>query len=133
MDSPSKVKNAFQFLKYEAKERLLVVNLTNRHAIMNFEVVVQGTVNQVSLRVSEILRTAVIINAPAIILVDNHPAGDPTPSKEDIRLTQRVIDAAKMMEIRVLDHLIVGEEGTISLAEQGLLMNGESSNANALY
>lgn len=121
LDAPHKVYSAFNFLRYEPKEKFVVANINNQNEIMNFEVVASGTVNQVSLRPSEVLRTAVIINAPAIILIHNHPSGVPTPSDSDIRFTQRIVDAAKILDIKVLDHVIIGESDYISLNKKGLM------------
>lgn len=72
LDAPHKVYSAFNFLKYVPKEKFICVNLNNQNQVMNFEVVASGTVNQVSLRPSEVLRTAVIINAPVVILYQLH-------------------------------------------------------------
>lgn len=67
-----------------------------------------GTVNAVSLRPAEVLRSAIIINAPAMILVHNHPSGNPKPSHSDIQFTQLIKRAAKYFDIEVLDHVIIG-------------------------
>jgi DNA repair protein RadC len=96
-----------------------VVNLSNQNTIMSYEVVASGTVNSVSLRPAEVLRTAVIVNAPTIVLVHNHPSGIPQPSKSDIAFTKTVIDAAKLLDISVIDHVIIGENNFYSLKEQG--------------
>ena len=108
LDNPEKVYQIFKFLSKETKEHFLVVNLSNQHAIINYETVAIGTVNAVSLRPAEVLRSAIIINAPAIILVHNHPSGNPKPSNSDVQFTQLIKQAAKHFDIEVLDHVIIG-------------------------
>lgn len=108
LDSPEKVYQVFKFLSEETKEHFIVVNLTNLHTILNFETVAIGTVNAVTLRPAEVSRSAIIINAPAIILVHNHPSGNPKPSNSDIQFTQLIKQAAKHFDIEVLDHVVIG-------------------------
>lgn len=108
LDSPEKVYQVFKFLSKETKEHFIVVNLTNQHTIMNYETVAIGTVNAVSLRPAEVLRSAILINAPAVILVHNHPSGNPKPSRSDIHFTQTIKQAAKHFDIEVLDHVVIG-------------------------
>ena len=67
----------------------------------------------------DIFQRAILVNAAAVILVHNHPSGDPTPSPEDIALTKKLVEAGRVMDITVLDHVIVREESYVSLKEQG--------------
>ena len=115
MTSPELVYKAFNFLKFEAKENFIVINLNNQHGIMNYEVVAIGTVNSIQLRPCEDLRTAVLLNAPAVILVHNHPSGYPDPSKSDIAFTNKVVECGKLLGIDVLNHIIIGESNFVSL------------------
>jgi len=108
LDSPERVYQVFKFLSKETKEKFIVVNLTNQHTIINYETIGIGTVNSVPLRPAEVLRSAIIINAPAIILVHNHPSGDPKPSRSDIHFTETIKQAAKQFDIQVLDHVVIG-------------------------
>ena len=108
LDSPEKVYRVFNFLSNKTKEHFIVVNLTNQHTIINYETVAIGTVNAVSLRPAEVLRSAILINAPAVILVHNHPSGDPKPSRSDIYFTETIKHAAKHFDIEVLDHVVIG-------------------------
>lgn len=119
MTSPELVHKAFNFLKFEAKEQFIVINLNNQHGIMNYETVATGTVNSIQLRPCEVLRTAVLLNAPAIILVHNHPSGYPDPSKSDIAITNKIIECGKLLGIDVLDHIIIGESDFVSLKQIG--------------
>jgi len=121
MTSPELVYAAFNFLKFEAKEKFIVVNLNNQHGIMNYEVVATGTVNSIQLRPVEVLRTAVIINAPAVVLVHNHPSGLPESSTADIAFTNKVIECGKLLGIEVLDHIIIGESDFYSLKANGVM------------
>ncbi|HBY87308.1 MAG TPA: DNA repair protein RadC [Colwellia sp.] len=119
LNKPQRIYEVFNFLKFEPKEKFIVVNLSNQNTIMNYEVVATGTVNSIQLRPAEVLRTAIIINAPAIVLVHNHPSGIVNPSKADITFTKVIIDAAKLLSIDVLDHIIIGESDFYSLKKHG--------------
>jgi len=119
LESPELVYTVFNFLKYEAKEQFIVINLNNQHGIMNYETVATGTVNSIKLRPCEVLRTAVLVNAPAIILVHNHPSGYPDPSESDIAITNKIVECGKLLGIDVLDHIIIGESSFVSLKQLG--------------
>ena len=108
LDTPEKVYQIFKFLSKATKEHFIVVNLTNQHTIINYETVAIGTVNAVTLRPAEVLRSAILINSPAVILVHNHPSGNPKPSQADIHFTETIKQAAKHFDIEVLDHVVIG-------------------------
>ena len=84
-----------------------VLLLNTKQAVIDVVTVYQGTVNSASIRVAEILRPAILANAPSIVLVHNHPSGDTVPSADDLRVTRRVIEAATVMDIEVQDHVVV--------------------------
>ena len=117
IDSPESVASLFDYLKFESKEQFIVVNLTQQHDVNCFEVVATGSVNAVKVRPAEILRTAVILNLPNVLLIHNHPSGDPKPSTADIAFTQTIIKAAEVLDIKVLDHLIIGLDSFTSLMQ----------------
>jgi DNA repair protein RadC len=71
-------------------------------------------------RISEVFREAIIENAPAIILAHNHPSGDPTPSPDDIVVTRAVVQAAKLLDVDALDHMVIAQGRWVSLKERGL-------------
>ena len=119
MASPELVYKVFNFLKFEPKEKFIVVNLNNQYNIMNYEVVATGTVSSVQLRTVEILRTAIVCNSPAVVLIHNHPSGVCEPSQADISFTQEIIKAARVLNIQVLDHVIIGESDFCSLKREG--------------
>ena len=102
------------------QERLRVLLLNTKNRVMAVRDVYQGTVNSASIRVSEILRPAVRENCPYIIVVHNHPSGDPTPSPEDILVTRRLSQSAGMMDIELLDHIVIGQQGFVSMKQRNL-------------
>jgi DNA repair protein RadC len=102
------------------EEHLKVVLLNTKNQVMAVPEVYRGSVNTSLIRVSEIFREAVRENCPALIVVHNHPSGDPTPSPEDVRVTEQMVEAGKLLDIEVLDHLIIGQQRYVSLKEQRL-------------
>lgn len=102
------------------QEQLRVVLLDTRNRIIRAPMVYQGSVNEASVRIAELFREAVRVNAVSVILVHNHPSGDPTPSSADVSLTVEVVAAGKMLDIAVVDHLIIGQGKHVSLKRLGL-------------
>lgn len=103
------------------REYFLVLLLDAKHRVNVLNVVAIGSLNLTLVHPREVFKPAVAGNACRIILGHNHPSGDPTPSREDIDLTRRLVKAGEMLGIKVLDHVIVGDEGHVSLAERGLI------------
>jgi len=85
------------------------------------ELMNEGSIDEAPVYVREVIRRAIDLKSASIILVHNHPSGDPSPSRADIDLTRAVVDAGKKMGIAVHDHLIVGTKGFVSLRGQGLI------------
>lgn len=102
-------------------EAFCVIWLDNRHGVLGFEEIFQGTIDGASVYPREVVRSALQQNAAAAILVHNHPSGNPEPSQADQRITARLRDALALIDVRVLDHLIVGGASTLSFAERGLI------------
>ncbi len=102
-----------------AQEQLRVLLLDVKNRVMGQRVVYQGNVNSVVVRPAEVLRPAVAESAPHFILVHNHPSGDPTPSSQDRALTGDLYRAAKMLDIDLLDHVVIGHDKAVSLKELG--------------
>ncbi|MCS6908379.1 MAG: DNA repair protein RadC [Anaerolineales bacterium] len=102
------------------QEEMRVLILDTRHRVLAIHSIVRGSLNSAQVRVGEIFRQAVRLNAAAIIVVHNHPSGDPTPSGEDIALTKAIIQAGQLLDIEVLDHIIVGRNRYASLRERGI-------------
>ena len=95
--------------------------LDNRHRVIRYEELSRGTIDGASVHPREVVRKVMETNAAAVIFAHNHPSGVAEPSQADLRITQRLKDALALVEVRVLDHLIVGEGQGTSLAERGLL------------
>ena len=89
------------------REYLCVVNLNARLQPINFNIVSIGGLDSAPAPVSNIFKSAILSNASGIILLHNHPSGDPKPSKEDIWITRKVEEASKIMDVRLLDHVII--------------------------
>ena len=108
-------------LEGREQERLVVLALDTRNTILDAVEVYKGAVNSAQIRVAELLRPCVQINAVGMLLGHNHPSGDPSPSPEDISVTRAVREAGKLMDIVLMDHIIVGSPGRYtSLKEKGL-------------
>ena len=101
-------------------ECLRTVLLNTKNHVLAMPTIYQGSVNQMGIRVGELFREAVRHNATAMIVVHNHPSGDPTPSPEDVAVTRTLVEAGKMMDIEVLDHLVIGKQKFVSLKERRL-------------
>jgi len=102
------------------QEELRVVLLNTKNEIITVDTIYKGSVNTAVVRISEVLREAIRRNCPNVVLVHNHPSGDPTPSPEDVRVTEMVREAGKLLDIEVLDHIIIGMNRYLSLKERGL-------------
>jgi len=95
--------------------------LDNRHRLIAFEELFYGTIDGCSVHPREIAKLALTLNAVAVILAHNHPSGVPEPSQADKTLTNRIKESLSLLDIRVLDHLVVGGTEVVSFAERGLL------------
>ena len=102
------------------QEHVRVMLVDNNRRIIATPTVYIGTVNASVLRVSEVFREAIARNSPAIILAHNHPSGDPAPSPEDVELTRVLCAAGHLLDIQVLDHIIIAQQGWTSLKDLGL-------------
>ncbi|GAP10156.1 DNA replication and repair protein RadC [Bellilinea caldifistulae] len=106
------------------QENLWVILTDTRNRVMSIEKLYQGSLNASTVRVAELFRAAIIRTAASILVVHNHPSGDPTPSPEDIALTRAVVQAGRLLDIQVLDHLVIGRGRFVSLKERGLGFDG---------
>ncbi|WP_258959318.1 JAB domain-containing protein [Paenibacillus tyrfis] len=113
-------------LNNEAVEKFGILTLDSRNVVAGIHVLAIGTLNAVLIHPREVFKAAILNNAAGIVLFHNHPSGDPTPSEEDIEITQRIVEAGHLMMIEVLDHIITGDGKYCSMAEQGLLNRGQS-------
>jgi len=105
------------------QEETWVLLLNSKNKITHEAMVYRGTVNTAYIRVAEIFKEAVRVNATGIILSHNHPSGAPNPSPEDIETTRRAKEAADILGIALEDHIIVGKDAWVSLREQGLVFD----------
>lgn len=124
MNSPEKIVGlATYFLKMqEAPEEYMYMLCMNTKLEMTsvFEIS-HGNVNSSIVGTREMFQKALLANAVSIALIHNHPSGDPTPSREDVEVTKRLVEAGKIVGVQVLDHIIIGRPGYTSLKEKGYL------------
>ncbi|MFH2038509.1 MAG: DNA repair protein RadC [Chloroflexota bacterium] len=109
---------------HREQEFLFVLPLSTRNHVLDVVEVYHGTLNASMVRIAEVFKPAMQLNAAAIIFAHNHPSGDPEPSGEDIELTRAVIQGGKLLDFDVLDHLILGHSRWISLKERRLGFGG---------
>lgn len=108
-------------MAHHAIERVRVLHLNTRNILLRDELMSEGSIDEAAVHVREVIKRAIDLGSAAIILVHNHPGGDPAPSRADIDLTRRIAEAAKRLGITLHDHLIIGSEGHVSLRAQGLI------------
>jgi DNA repair protein RadC len=108
-------------LAEQPREQLRVLFLDKRNQLLRDEMAAEGTVDHAPVYPREIMRRALELSASAVILVHNHPSGDPTPSPADIEMTRQVIEAGRALKIAVHDHLVVGASGVASFKSLGLI------------
>jgi DNA repair protein RadC len=106
------------------REELRVVLLNTKNAVVAVETVYRGNVSTALVRVGELFRDAVRQHAAGLIIVHNHPSGDPTPSPDDLHLTAEAVAAGRLLDLPVLDHLILGHDAYVSLRDRGVLFDG---------
>lgn len=102
------------------QEELWLLLLSTRHRVTHEVLLYRGTADTVQVRPAEVFKEAVRVNATAILLAHNHPSGDPSPSPQDVELTETLVLAGKLLGITLLDHIVVGQQVWISLRERGM-------------
>ncbi|MGI6092111.1 MAG: DNA repair protein RadC [Veillonellaceae bacterium] len=108
-------------LRFETKELFIAILLSTKNHVLATPIISTGILNASIVHPRELFRQAINFSAAAVILVHNHPSGDPSPSKEDIDLTNQMIAAGKLLGINVLDHVIIGDKRYVSLKEKGII------------
>lgn len=103
------------------REQFLAVILDGKNRILGLNLVATGTLTSALVHPRELFKPAILANAASLILVHNHPSGDPDPSAEDKALTARLKEAGELIGIRILDHVVIGDDRYVSLAELNLL------------
>lgn len=101
------------------REQLRAIYVNSRHDVIGWEVVSQGTLTASLAHPREIFKGAILASAAGVILIHNHPSGDPSPSEEDMRLTRRIVEAGRILGIELLDHCILAERGSYSFKTAG--------------
>lgn len=119
--APAQVFEMFKDLNNETKEHFVTLHLDCKNRILCKETVSIGSLNQSIVHPREVFKTALLSNAAAILLLHNHPTGDPEPSNEDKVITRRLQEAGDIMGIKILDHIIIGEDKYISFVESDLM------------
>lgn len=102
------------------QEELWVILLDTRNRVLDIRAIYKGSLNTSVVRIGEVFRPAVAAPAAAVIVAHNHPSGDPSPSPEDVNVTRQIVQAGKLLDIELLDHLIIGNGIFVSLKERGL-------------
>ena len=107
--------------RYETKESFIAILLSTKNHVLKTPVISVGSLNASIVHPRELFREAINASAAAVILAHNHPSGDPAPSPEDVSLTRKLVDAGKLLDIPVLDHIVLGDGKYISFKEKGIL------------
>jgi DNA repair protein RadC len=102
------------------QEHLRVVLLDTKNRVMGIEIVYRGSLNSAAIRIGEVFKPAIRVNAAAIILCHNHPSGAADPSPEDILVTRQIVEAGKLFDTECVDHLVIGSGQYVSLRQRGL-------------
>lgn len=120
MNSPEAVRQYLRAkLRHETQEVFACLFLDNQHRVIRYEPMFTGTINAAAVYPREIVKRALVLNAAALILSHNHPSGVAEPSRADRNITERIQSALALVDIRVLDHLVVGDADVVSFAERG--------------
>ncbi|MHB1000737.1 MAG: RadC family protein [Armatimonadota bacterium] len=109
------------YLRDEPQENFVAVFLNTKNEVLKTRTITVGTLNSSVITPRELFREAISMNSASVIIAHNHPSGDPTPSREDIDVTKRLVQAGQMVGIDVLDHVVIGDSRWISLNERGLM------------
>ncbi len=108
-------------MAFRINECVHVLHLDSKNQLIRDETMSEGTIDQSVIHVREVVRRALDFGSAAIILVHNHPSGDPAPSKQDIAITREIVEACKRLGIAVHDHIIIGRDGEYSMRSHGLI------------
>ena len=122
LTSPEQIEKHLTDMKDLAQETFVTLTFTTKNRLIKRHLISLGTLNSALVHPREVFRPAITDGAANIVVAHNHPSGDPSPSAEDIKITRKLIEAGKQIEIKVLDHLIIGSEDFVSLRESGLVV-----------
>lgn len=119
--SPADVANLLMLeMSLLEQEQLRIVLMDTKNFVTKIHTLYTGSLNSAMVRISEVFREPIRANSAAIAVAHNHPSGDPTPSPEDVRVTEMIVQAGALLDIDVLDHLIIGRNRFVSMKERGL-------------
>jgi DNA repair protein RadC len=122
LSSPEQVYARYGPLMEDLKKEVFRVALLDaQNGLLRDAVVSEGTLSASLVHPREVFKPAILESAASLILLHNHPSGDPTPSREDLRLTRQLVECSKLLDLRIHDHVIIGRERYISLAQRGVL------------
>jgi DNA repair protein RadC len=120
--SPAEVYAAYAPLMEDLRHEVFRVALLDaQNRLLRDRVVSEGTLSASLVHPREVFKPAIVESAASVILLHNHPSGDPTPSREDVRLTRQLVECARLLDLRIHDHVIIGQGRFASLAEQGVV------------
>ena len=119
--SSSDVYQLFRYLTLEAKEHFIALHLDTKNKIICVDQVSVGSLSASIVHPREVMKSCMLSSCAGLVLVHNHPSQDPAPSREDIEITKRLKECCELLGIRLLDHVVIGDEGYVSLADRGLL------------
>lgn len=119
IDNPHKIANAFNWLGNETREKFICLHLDTKLNAISYETVSIGDLNSSIVHPREVFKAAILANADRIAIIHNHPSGDTDPSREDIAITKRLEEAGELLNIKLIDHVIIGNDKHLSLKEQG--------------
>jgi DNA repair protein RadC len=118
--SPQQIYELFRDLAIESKEHFICLHLDTKHKLLCFDRVTVGTLDGSLVHPREVFKTALLSSAASVILLHNHPSGDPAPGAEDREVTRKLVEAGRLLGVPILDHVIVGD-GFYSFRESGTL------------
>src|SRR5216110_3909984 len=122
LGTPAEVYAAFGPLMEDLKHEVFRVALLDaQNGLLRDRIVSEGTLSASLVHPREVFKPAIVESAAAVILLHNHPSGDPTPSREDVRLTRQLVECARLLDLRLHDHVVIGRGRYVSLAERGLI------------
>lgn len=117
VNSAERIGQLFRYLEQETKEHFITCHLDNKNRLLCVETVSVGSLTASIVHPREVFKSALLSSAAAMILVHNHPSGDPTPSREDLDITRRLKEGAELLGLRLLDHIIIGHQRHYSFAD----------------
>ena len=121
-DSPQSTREYLRLHLSDRKNEVFgVIFLDNKHRLLSIEELFTGSVSSASVYPRVVAQRTLECNASAVIFYHNHPSGNPEPSQSDIQITKRLNSALELIDVRTLDHLVIGNEGTVSFADRGLI------------